>query len=353
MRPPSSTIRGGRVASGWRVSGGGWRPAAPSVRRVRQTGRRMSTDAVVRRRRLAALALLGALLLLVVLLRSCGGGKGNDGNGSAQARGAQQRPAPELPGGGRRIFPDTTVVAFYGAPQADELGELGIGTPASAGRRLLKQAQPYEAGGRRVLPAMELLATIAHRSPGDDGLYRGRQSDAVIRRYLKAARAIGAILILDIQPGQAGMFAEAQYLEKWLREPDVSLALDPEWYTPGAVPGTVIGSMTAREVNAISFWLDELTRANRLPQKLLVVHRFTEEMIVGEDTLKPRENVAVTVNVDGFGGREVKISKYKGFAQSRPGLHNGFKLFYREDLNLLPPRRVLRLRPRPELVIYE
>ena len=48
------------------------------------------------------------------------------------------------------------VDAFYGAPQARELGELGIGSPAGAARRLAKQARPYQRKTRPVLPAMEL-----------------------------------------------------------------------------------------------------------------------------------------------------------------------------------------------------
>lgn len=115
----------------------------------------------------------------------------------------------------------------------------------------------------------------------------------------------------------------------------------------------MIGNVDVREVNAISFWLDSLVAENDLPQKLLLIHRFTEDMIVGEDQLKPRENVAVTVNVDGFGGREIKIAKYKEFAQRMPGLHNGFKLFFREDTDLLSPARVLRLKPQPEIIVYE
>jgi hypothetical protein len=302
------------------------------------------------RRRLAA-AIVGALVLLVVLLIALGGGGDDEQSGGAKA--ARPPAPPQLPGGGRRIFPDHLVVAYYGAPQDRELGELGIGTPAQAGRKLLRQARAYRVSGRKVLPAMELIVEIANRDPGADGLYNSRQTDAVIERYLKAARAIHAILILDIQPGHADFFGESQALEKWLREPDVSLALDPEWHTPSAIPGTVIGDVDVREVNAVSYWLDQLTTRLNLPQKLLLVHRFTENMIIGEDQLKPRRNVAVTVNVDGFGGREVKIAKYKAFAQRAPGLHNGFKLFYHEDLNLLPPRRVLRIRPRPELVVYE
>jgi hypothetical protein len=310
---------------------------------------RVTSYPIYRRRRLIALA--GVALGVVVLIIFALSGGGDDGAGSAQAD--KPKPPPQLPRGGRRLFPDNLVVAFYGAPQDNQLGELGIGSPRGAGRRLLRQAKAYEAGGRKVLPAMELIAEIAQGSPGDDGLYRTRQPDAVIRRYLRAARQAKALLILDIQPGHAGFFEESKYLEKWLRKPDVSLALDPEWHTPDAVPGTVIGSVDVREVNAISFWLDDLVRRNRLPQKLLLVHRFTEGAIAGEDQLKPRANVAVTVNVDGFGPNDIKVAKYNSFAQRAPGLHNGFKLFYHEDPVTMKPSRVLRIRPRPELVVYE
>jgi hypothetical protein len=33
--------------------------------------------------------------------------------------------------------------------------------------------------------------------------------------------------------------------------------------------------------------------------------------------------------------------------------HDGFKLFYHEDTGLMSPAQVLRLRPRPELIVYE
>jgi len=311
----------------------------------------VARDAVYRRRRLAALGVAAGGVVLVAILASSGG---SDNKAATDAAGAKPAPPPQLPRGGRRIFPRFEVVAYYGAPQDPQLGELGIGTPAHAGRRLLHQAAPYARdSGRPVLPAMELLADIADHDPGDDGLYRTRQPDAIIGRYLKAARRIKALLILDIQPGHAGFFDEARHLERWLRLPDVSLALDPEWATPQAVPGTIIGSVDVHEVNAISYWLDQIVRRNRLPQKLLVIHRFTQNAIAGEPDLKPRRDVAVTVNVDGFGSNTVKVAKYKTFAQRRPGLHNGFKLFYHEDPVTMKPYRAMRIRPRPELIVYE
>ena len=89
---------------------------------------------------------------------------------------------------------------------------------------------------------MELIAVVAAAHPGEGDRYNLRQPDSVIRRYLKAARKAKALLILDIQPGRSDFFTETKRLRKWLKEPDVGLALDPEWrMAPGQVPGKVIG----------------------------------------------------------------------------------------------------------------
>jgi hypothetical protein len=200
----------------------------------------------------------------------------------------------------------------------------------------------------------ELISTVAAHDPGPDGLYRLHTPDAVIGRYLRAARKAGAVLVLDIQPGHADFLGEAKRLERWLREPDVGLALDPEWHTPGAVPGTRIGSTTAEEVNAVARYVAGIVRSRDLPQKLFVIHQFTNDMIVGEERLITPSQLAVTLNVDGFGTRSAKVSKYRDFNTRRPaGTYVGFKLFYEEDVGLMAPRSVMALLPRPDLVVYE
>ena len=286
-------------------------------------------------------------VLAVSLLVGCGGG--NQGAAKAMRQAPTPTPTPQPP-----ILPDKRVVAFYGNPAADELGILGIGSPDLAGRRLLKQAKAYERKRRPVQPAMELLAVIANADPGDDGMYRRREGNAVIRRYLRAARKIDAILMLDIQPGRADFFEETVALKRWLKEPDVHLALDPEWrMSEGQVPGQVIGQVDAREVNAVTAWLEQLIEREKLPHKLLVIHQFTRDMIQGRARLKPRERVQMILNADGFGGREIKKAKYRDFTRGKSAFHNGFKLFYKEDSNLMGPRQVIRLRPSPDFVVYE
>ena len=309
--------------------------------------------AVYRRRRLTALGVAGgAVVLVVVAVGSCG----SSADRSTAAKGSAKRPlVVDLPRGGRRIFPDYRVVAFYGAPQDAQLGELGIGTPGHAARKLLRQAAPYGRKTRPVLPAMELIASVAAHDPGPDGLYRTQQTPAVINRYLHAARRIKALLVLDIQPGHADFLSEARRLAPWLGQPDVGIALDPEWHTPGAVPGTQIGSVTAAEINAVSDYVAGIVRARKLPEKLFVIHQFTDGMIQGKQQVLARPGLAVTFNVDGFGDRPNKLSKYHAFTAQTRGrpFDDGFKLFYHEDTHLMLPSNVMAMQPRPDLVVYE
>jgi hypothetical protein len=316
-----------------------------ALRRRRKDARRR----VYRRRRLVAAGAAGLLVVVVLgvgLLLGAGGDEEPEVNPSP-------RPA-ELPRGGRTILPGKRVVAFYGAPQDRELGILGIGSPRRAARKLERQARPYARRGRPVLPAFELIAAIVTGEAGDGGDHSMRQEPATIRRYLRAARAHRMLLLLDIQPGYAPFLQEAQALEEFLKEPDVSLALDPEWsIDPPQLPGMYIGSTDAATINEVSRWLSGVVRKYDLPQKLLVVHRFTGDMIEAEHDLQRHPGVALVVNVDGFGDQPNKISKYREFTKDLRRRYNGFKLFYEEDENLMKPKQVLRLRPQPDLVVYE
>lgn len=317
----------------------------------------VAAPSVYRRRRLIALVIaLFAVAVAVAVVVALSGG--DDAGEPAATRAASEKPKPaalpQLPRGGRTLLPDKRIVAFYGAPQDAELGELGIGTPAKAVARLERQARAYARKTRPVLPAMELIAVVAAAHPGEGDRYNTRLEDSVIRRYLRAARRAKALLVLDIQPGRSDFFSETVRLKKWLEEPDVGLAIDPEWRMgPDEVPGDVIGSVEAREVNAVSAWLDDLVRRERLPQKLFLIHQFTADM-VDDTALRERRGLAMVLNADGFGGQPVKKAKYHSFTSSpRPFFHQGFKLFYREDAELMTPREVLRLRPPPDVVIYE
>jgi hypothetical protein len=260
---------------------------------------------------------------------------------------------PQLPRGGRQLFPRWRVVAFYGGARGGTLGVLGEAPPERIGERVLAAARPFVAHGRPVMPAFELIATTANDHPGPSGRYRTRMDHAVIDRYLRAARALKGLLILDVQPGRSDFLTEVRQYERFLREPDVGLALDPEWSMgPGQVPGQAIGSTDAATVNRVSGWLAGLVERGRLPHKLLVIHQFTRTMVRDKDKVVRRPGLAMTFHVDGFGGQVDKRAKYRLF--TRDGRwHNGFKLFYDEDVDLMTPAETMRLRPPPDLVTYQ
>jgi hypothetical protein len=263
------------------------------------------------------------------------------------------------------VLPHYRLVAYYGAPQHVELGALGVGTPAEAARKLLAQAAPYDRSDRPVLPVFELIVTLAQSDAGTDGMFRLRQTPHVIKTYLDAVRQIKGILILDVQPGQSTFVEEVKLLEPWLSQPDVGLALDPEWNVPaGQVPGKVIGSTNAATINQISYYLARLRHQKNLPQKVMIVHQFTEGMIKNRDQVLDRPGVAIVHNIDGFGTAAVKKNVYvqlvyhrgAGTAALPPaggGRFNGFKLFYKEDTGLMKPAEALGLEPSPDVVVYE
>jgi len=310
------------------------------------------SQAIYRRRRAAAAGVLVALLAASVLaMRSCGA---EERTAAADPPRLSPPPLPQLPGGGRTIFPRHRVVAFYGAPQSERLGILGIGDPGDAARKLARVARSYERRTRPVLKAFELISTIANADPGADGMYRTHQSHATIERYLRAARKAKALLLLDIQPGRDDFLSEAQRLNRWLLEPDVGIALDPEWHVrDDEVPGQKIGSVTADEVNEVATYVSNIVVKHHLPEKLFVIHQFTQDMITEKERVGRPPGLAVTMNVDGFGDRSNKVSKYEAFTSEAARFHDGFKLFYEEDTNLMSPAAVLSLGPPPDLVIYE
>lgn len=263
----------------------------------------------------------------------------------------------QLPRGGRTVFPHYRLVGFAGNPSSPALGRLGIGKLDDRAKEIGKVAAPY-ADGRTILPVLEPIATVVQGSPGRDGMYRVRGSDAVIGRYLAAARKVKGVLLLDIQPGRSDFLTEVKFFEKWLKQPDVGIALDPEWRMgPGQVPMRVYGHTTGKEIDAVAAYLSGVVRAGDLPQKVLVFHQVATSVVRDQAAVKAHPGVVIIKSVDGIGTRAMKEGTYKAVMKGRPpAVHAGFKLFYDEDRRLGPlmtPKQVLALKPQPEYILYE
>lgn len=250
------------------------------------------------------------------------------------------------------LLPTDRVVALYGAPQMRRT-VLGLHTPSEAASRLARQSNPYESFGERpVVGAFDLVAVFATADRGPDGLYRSRQDPEVISTYLEQARAVGARLILDIQPGRAGINAELRALSDWIVQPDVDVAIDPEWNVGRrGIPGRTRGEIGIRQLREIERRLAATVTANGLPPKLLVVHQFRRTSVRGRARLRQRDGVQTVLNFDGIGSPDAKRAGYAALSSTR--LFNGFSVFYRLDHPLMQPATVLALDPEPDFLLYQ
>ncbi|WP_433718355.1 hypothetical protein ACQP2Y_29500 [Actinoplanes sp. CA-051413] len=258
----------------------------------------------------------------------------------------------QLPQGGTKIFPAYRVVAYYGTAGNSTLGVLGEGSPDKMLPKLRAAAKPF-AGGRKVQPAYELIASVAQAGPGADGNYSRMIPLSRIQQYVEHARRHKVLLILDLQPGRGDFLPQARRLERFLVQPHVGLALDPEWRMPkGKVPGKTIGRVGAAEVNRVSAYLSGLVRAHKLPEKLFVLHQFRASMLPDITRIRKQPGLALVQHVDGFGTRSEKNATWNRLRRPQQ-FHLGYKLFYDEDVKRYRAADVLKFKPVPELVSFQ
>ena len=280
-----------------------------------------------------------------------------------QARSPQPTPAAEpaaapvtkAPDPPRPVLSEHLLITWYGNPRTGRMGVLGRHQGADLAARLKKQAEAYAPfTQKKVLPAYHLVATIAQPAAGKDSKWRRRETKALIRSLLEQARANHFKLILDIQPGRSTVGAEMEHLREYLEDPDVYLALDPEFAMPeGEIPGRKIGRMTARDVNDAIDFLDTVIRDKNLPPKVLIIHQFTMNMLRDKHQIRDSPLVDVVLDMDGFGDRPLKKAMYKTIVARHPLEFPAIKLFYKEDTNLLEEKDVMKLEPEPAVVIYQ
>jgi hypothetical protein len=245
-----------------------------------------------------------------------------------------------------------------GVTGASTLGRLGTGPLDQRVAEIERRAKPY-AAGREILPVVEVIATVVQGRPGRDGKYRARMTDAQIAKYHKAARKHRAVMLLNLQPGRSEFITEAKAFQKWLKEPDVGVALDPEWAMDrGQRPGGVYGHTTGAELDEVARYLSDLVKQYNLPEKVMVYHQVARSVVRKESGLKDHDGVVAIKSVDGLGHPGPKKNIYWVVNKTTPKfVHAGFKLFYTEDRRhggrLMTPNEVLGLKPRPEYVMFE
>jgi hypothetical protein len=289
--------------------------------------------------------------------RVIGVGAGFGSAGLLASRVAVAETGVQLPGGGQVLFPMRRIVALYGSPGIRALGALGQQGLAATIARAKAAAAPYSALGKvPVIPALEIIATLALGSAGPSGTYSYETSVAALRPWVLAAIKAGMYVTLDLQPGRANFLTQAEHYQSLLELPDVGLALDPEWKLgPRQRPLRQIGSVSIGEVNSVADWLARLTAQYRLPQKLLELHEFRLTMIQDIQKLDTsNSDLALVINMDGQGAPSSKAQTWAAVVGSAPkGVFFGWKDFYVKDTPMLGPRATLLHQPAPVLISYQ
>ncbi len=272
----------------------------------------------------------------------------------ASSNGTPRRTVPDSePGGGSLLFPTHRLDMYNGAAGTPALGVLGAAPPQAEWPRLIAASRQYDRPNVVTVPAYELIVWLEQSAPGPDGSYTVRAPEATIANYYRVVHGHHGMLVLDVQPGRGDFLPLAKTLTRWLAKPDVGLALDPEWKLyANQVPDQQIGYTDAASVNRVSAWLSALVATNHLPQKLLLVHNFTGLMLHDEQHLAFYPNLALAENADGFGSREDKLSHYRLLAAD-PRMWLGFKLFYRQDVDMYSPAEVLAMPHPPSIIDYQ
>ena len=259
------------------------------------------------------------------------------------------------------VLPFKRVVAFYGNFLSKGMGVLGQYPEDVMLAKLNAEMAAWAAADPQtpVIPAIDYIAVTAQASAGRDGMYRAQMSDNQIDHAVELARKIHGIVVLDVQVGLSTLPQELPELRKYLAYPDVHLAIDPEFAMHnGAKPGTVIGTFDATDINYAANFLAQIVREHHLPPKILVIHRFTQEMMTHYKKITPLPEVQIVIDMDGWGDPQKKIGTYVNIVADEPVQFTGFKLFFKNDIlppstRLLTPKEVINLTPSPIFIQYQ
>ena len=270
------------------------------------------------------------------------------------------RKSGALPGA---ILPGRRIVAFYGNIRSKGMGILGREPKEQMFRKFEGVLKEWQAAdpSRPVQAALHNVTITAQGTAGKDGKWRLMNSKATIEEVLSWAKEHKCILFLDVQPGHSTLQAELPKLEQYLKDPIVHLGIDPEFSLstmPGVRPNQRIGTLDAKDVNFTVNFLARIVSENKLPPKVLTVHRFTRKMITNYKNIKLDPRVQIVMHMDGHGEPTLKKDSYHDYIVKEPVQFTGFKLFYEYDArpkphHIMTPAEVIALTPSPLYIQYQ
>lgn len=282
-------------------------------------------------------------------------------NGDTTGRWPVKNAPLPLPGA---VLPFHRIVAYYGNLYSTKMGALGKWPKAQMISNLLAEVKKWNEADSTIpaIPALHYIAVTAQGAPGKDGKYRARMPLSQIDTVLSWAKQINALVFIDVQIGLSDLQSEIPRFEQYLSMPNVHLAIDPEFAMNGKggkKPGTVIGTMDAKDINWVGDYLVKLVKKNNLPPKIFMIHRFTQGMVPNAEQIKLHPELQVVMDMDGWGPPDLKKGSYRYWINEKPVQFAGFKLFYVNDVEksgqkeMMSRQEILKLKPAPVYIQYQ
>ena len=260
------------------------------------------------------------------------------------------------------LLPYNRILAYYGNPLSKRMGVLGQYPKDEMLSRFDRAVAAWNTAdpAHPVLPALHMVSVVAQGDPGPSGMYRTIMRDSLIDEVHGWAKSRKGIFIIDVQTGWDRIQNLAPKFERWLSQPDVHFAVDPEFmmiHNGRLKPGAKIGSMPASDINWTINYLSDIVKKNNLPPKILVIHRFTRNMVPDAENIRPTPQVQVVVDMDGWGAPWLKRDSFRDYIVQHPVQFTGFKIFYGNDSKkgdpIMSPTDVMQLRPVPRYIQYQ
>jgi hypothetical protein len=161
-------------------------------------------------------------------------------------------------------------------------------------------------------------------------------------------------VILDLQIGRNDPSGEVRKIERFLKNPRVHVAVDPEYAVgPTGIPIVDSGRITGDEINEVQREVRRIVRENNLPPKMVIVHQFMDHTIVDGEDVERYGSVDLVLNMDAFGDVPSKINMYEHFA-SKPWAHRkSYNVFLKQDSHISSEEELLQLDPMPDMFMYQ
>jgi hypothetical protein len=254
------------------------------------------------------------------------------------------------------VIRNNQIIVYYGSPLAAGLGILGAMPAEEAAHQVAARASVYDGlnGDVGAVGALDVIYSLAQGEPTQNGMYVRHLEDYYVEEYLRIAEEHDLQLFLDLQIGRAQVLDEVRNIERFLLNPRVHVAIDPEYAVgPSGVPMATPGRISADEINAVQTYLRELVEAHGLPGKIVVVHQYMEDTVVDAERVETVADIDFVLNMDGLGAIDDKLKKYQHFSSRPHSKHDAFNVFFIHDQRVLSEEEILGMSPTPRIVFYQ